>query len=414
MSYIIAILLAVFAIFYASSSVIKIDKLVWCISWTAMFLLNGIFGGVYVQSWLMDSYVFACVVAFLLGGIFDVREYSSYINNKSVVNVKFVILAVVIYSAFGIFSSYDMASQSKSGIDSYLDADMYADTVRELNSDLRQGQLEQGILGKIFYALPQAALIISGLCLGIFEIKKKYRYLMFAVPVAPFVLFSIVSSLRSAIFMAIFIFLSSYLSGLVFKGDEKRVFNIRSAGIFIASVFVFVFVMIYFQSIRLGDYNFDDVGATVAHLRPWVAGYMPSFGVWHGEQWDGELSYGASSFRWIANFFRSNTGYADVVVSSVYLGNMQFGNASTVLRGFVNDFGLFGCWVFCFFWGYISSVLYQKTRRRNIYAAVFFSINIACIIWAPNQWFLSYGSRQLAPFLACALFLYANNRHIKF
>jgi oligosaccharide repeat unit polymerase len=152
----------------------------------------------------------------------------------------------------------------------------------------------------------------------------------------------------------------------------------------------------------MGTLSLNQIGKTFERLRLWVAGYIPAFNGWLWSSWNGHLTWGSSTFRFLSQLTSNKAGALTEVGSDIYVGNYTYGNACTSLKGVVNDFGLVGCGIFLFVWGVLSRAVLTQARRGSIVWGVFFACDLAAIVWSPNAFFFMYGSRVLAPALALA------------
>lgn len=401
----------------------QVDVVLWCLSWGGLFALNGILGWPYIQSELTNTLVFVYVLCFIFGHTVKFKKELSAIpiapqqalnQARSTLKLPGIVLIVLIASVIGLAAPYEMLKSGGFGVDNLVGGGSYGDVISTINGDYRTGLIEQTMIGKFAFAAPQAAMILVGIMAVIGGYKAGKRYFLVALAAAPLILFTAVSTIRSPTFMALLLLVTGTIAGRTMLGREKSLFKLRNFLIALVTCFALVLMMFFFQSMRLGDYSFQQTAKTIEHMRIWFAGYLPAFNGWVWKSWNGRLNYGASCFRFLPAVMTGQTSYLDTFQSNVYIGNQTYGNASTMLRVVVNDWGLIGCGVFLFIWGAISRFLLTITRRGSIVGGILFTCNLAAIVWSPNQWYFLYGSRVLAPAIAISYLLVRRVRLRKF
>jgi oligosaccharide repeat unit polymerase len=375
-----------------------IDEVLWSLVWGMLFLLNGVFGRPFVQSALTDILVFVFVISFLLGHKFAVIQ-DGPIRDRSAILLPKIGIFVIFCSVVGMISPYELYKHGP-GDANIQNFSSYAGTAQEVNGDVRTGLVEQTLTGKIAFSASQAGLIIVGTFAAMGRYPRRKRVFLTTVAAAPLIVFTVVSTIRSALFMAVLLLVVGSISGLTALGRERTLFSTKRMVGVTSLVATMALVMFFFQSIRMGDLTFSRSAKTLEHLRIWIAGYIPALNSWLWGAWDHRLTFGASSFRFLKAMIQGNTSYLATFQSNMYIGNHVYGNASTMLRTNINDFGLIGCGVFMFFWGAISRFLVSKTRQGSAIFALLFTCDLAAIVWSPNAWFFMYGSRLMAPALA--------------
>ena len=377
--------------------VFYVDAVVWSLVWGVLFGLNGVFGGPYIQSAITNTLMFLFVCCFLLGNKIPIAKTQLQSDAIPDLQLPGVLIFVIVCSVVGMAAPYELLTHggaSLGGVDSY------GDLASSIGGELKTGVIEQSIFGKIAFAAPQAAVVVAGIAatLSIFTVRR--RLLMIALAVAPLVTYTIISTLRSSTLVAVFLLGSGIIAGFCPTGRERSIFRGKSALLIFATVFLLALMSIFFQSIRLKDYGFSEVGKTVEHMRIWVAGVIPGFNGWLWHTWSGHLTYGATMFRFLAGLITGKSSFIENVATDIYLGDYSYGNACTTLRPIINDFGLLGCAVFLFFWGLTSRWMLTKAREGKPAYMILFACNLAAVIFSANGWWFNYGSRWLAPVIA--------------
>ncbi|ACB97440.1 O-antigen polymerase [Beijerinckia indica] len=370
-----------------------IDYTLWVLVWGALFTLNGLLGGPFIQSTLTNIIIIELILSFMAGHkILTLMRECRPVSRETPPTPN-ISAFVSLCALAGLWSPYEIL---KGGAGDLLNDD-YAETIRDINSEIRTGGIESGMLGKIAFAMPQAAIVLVGVCSVIGRYQWMRRAILVIVSLFPLFVLTFVSTIRSPVFMSLLLLVSGIIAGQTLLGTERSIFSKRNTIAATVLVFGLVSMMAFLQSIRLGDFNFSQIGETLEHMRIWFAGYIPAFHGWYWNYWSGDLAYGNNTFKFLAGLITGGGSYLDTVQSNIDIGDWRDGNASTALRVMVNDFGLIGCGIFLFTWGVISAFLVQKTREGSLYWAALLAYDIASVVWSPNQWYFVYGSRVLAP-----------------
>ncbi|MEP2718494.1 O-antigen polymerase [Pseudophaeobacter sp.] len=216
------------------------------------------------------------------------------------------------------------------------------------------------------------------------------------------ILFSAVGSVRSLLLVPLVVGFFSFYVGCILN-DRTHILR-RKRTIFgvIALVCGFGFWVIIVQSARMGDLQFERVGATLEHMRPWFAGYVPALSVWF------ENFYPYTDHTWGMSFFRaifgplglvSGEGFSDRI-DAVGIGNWQTSNAMTIFRIFLQDFGPLGTSIFCILLGFFGELSYYRARRSGGVWIVFLIVVYCSVFFSINFWFFFYGARVFGMILA--------------
>ncbi|AYE85109.1 O-antigen polymerase [Sulfitobacter sp. D7] len=209
------------------------------------------------------------------------------------------------------------------------------------------------------------------------------------------ILFSAVGSVRSLLLVPIVVGFFSFYVGCILNGRTHILRRKRTIFGIIALVCGFGFWVIVVQSARMGDLGFERVGATLEHMRPWFAGYVPALSVWFEDFYQyTDLTWGTSFFRAIFGPLGlvSGEGFSDRI-DAVGIGNWQTSNAMTIFRIFLQDFGPFGAAVFCILLGFLGELSYYKARRTGGVWIVFLIVVYCSVFFSINFWFFFYGAR---------------------
>ncbi|PHR94184.1 MAG: hypothetical protein COA69_00885 [Robiginitomaculum sp.] len=213
------------------------------------------------------------------------------------------------------------------------------------------------------------------------------------------------TGVRSFILIPGLLFGFSALATGVFLSGGRNVISLRMILTTMFIVLVFFVWVIIVQSARLKDTEFTQLSATLNHMRPWAAGYIPALSVWYDTRFDDAgIGFGVTFFRGILAPLGLVTGEGfNERITLTRIGDGQASNAMTIFRVIFLDFGRAGSVIFCFCAGLLSQLTFRKAIMCGgawvallgcVYCAVFFSINF---------WFFAYGSRLIGGALAVIL-----------
>jgi oligosaccharide repeat unit polymerase len=381
---------------------------IWCAVWGLMLLLYRLVGTAYDYKAIIIMWTGVFVMLFMAGfhaSAFAIGFRSKHAGDDSgarYYDFKWLRTALIGTVIIGIGAPIKFAATAGISPSRILNIVGYFDVIQDTHAQLLQGTVEQDPINKICLMVALAGSTLGGIYLGLGRPGRKAPTWLCLAPIGPFFLMMLLTTVRGFVITPLVLLFCAYVAGMTVKGVERKLF--RPAPIFISvGVLMFLIAMILImQSIRMGDYQFRAMGDTVAHMRPWVAGYMPALSVWYYKIWDHQLLWGALSFKGIVSLFGMQGEGFSTTFDQMQIGMNQTSNAMTCLRIFINDFGLAGGVTAGLIFGLIAGALSELSRKGSIVAAVFLSTVLAAVVWAPNSWFLAYGIRLLSPFIAFA------------
>lgn len=386
--------------------------LIWCIVWSLLFIFYALFGLEYYVEYDDLVFIIFGVALFPIGHLVGDISFRSNVSDRWTSEIprilsnksKIILYFLVIVSAIGFMSPMFFANKLGYSIFSMFHPSQYFETSRAIIHEMRGHGVEQGLVSKLLIAIPQSGCLISGIYFSLKAEHRKIKSAILLLPLLSFFIFTFMTTLRSFLLLSLLWMMCGYISGLILMRREHELRNPKLIAWVSIGVFSMIFSTIFLQSVRLGDFSFQNLYETLDYLRPWVAGYLPAFSQWASNYWTGELTWGAATTRGIVGTlgFAEGLGITERL-ESMHIGRGQVSNAMTVFKVFVGDFGLTGSLLFTFIWGMISSLLYRLVRSGSVVAMAFFSANLAAVIWSPNFWFLGYGGRLMTVALGAIL-----------
>ncbi|MCW2783480.1 MAG: hypothetical protein JWR35_3931 [Marmoricola sp.] len=213
------------------------------------------------------------------------------------------------------------------------------------------------------------------------------------------------TGVRGLILVVAFLFVSSVLAAEVFISGGRNVISLKWLRWSVGSIAVFLVWVVVVQSARLQDTQLQHVGATLDHLRPWFAGYIPALGAWYDTSYtDTTLGWGSSLGRAVFSplGLQSGEGFNERV-DFVFIADGVSSNAMTIFRVIWSDFGVAGGMLVAFAAGAASEGIFRATVARGRGWLVALACVYASVLYSINYWFFGYGARVMGVAIAVAI-----------
>lgn len=385
---------------------------IWLLGWSLLFGACAALGWDYIYRWAGVTVLFLGVLVFPIGCLFSSRPASRQ-TSRDVTGSSSSFAALIRFSpaiqlaaaAVGFVGAVALShhfGRSLLGLASFAELSLAAHATGKL---IESGEEVMPTFSSIAFAVVQ----VGFMCSGFFVAMRGFRVKPVALLVALLgvvALWTVVTTIRSYFVASVIWFISSYVAAKILARQEQGLINPRIVLGSMLGVTGLVALVIVSQSYRMGDYHFKLVGAAAAHLRPWVAAYIPGFSCWYDEMVrnpGGDMG-GTSIFRGLlAAMGIVSYEPFNRATTLIPVGAGQTTNAITIFNTIVGDFGLIGGMLFTFVSGYLSQTAYELCRRGSLVGLATYSAVVAAILWSPNAWFFKYGSRMFAS--ALLLFL---------
>lgn len=388
----------------------------WSLGWLLLILFTTIFGSDYFYSYTMLIVILGFIISFVIGYIVmnslltgrgKLSQIKAYRSIPEVYPIPASSRIQIVFLSISMISLSIMLSKFGLNISMLSNFSSIANSASSNASMVYSGEVSLGMNETIGFAFLQAAFVLNGID-NAMNNRKKHRYLFFVVIVFGSLLWSAVTTTRSYIVVPLVWWIAGFYAAKVYRNDVDSLIDsafIRKLLLFIA---VLVLVILFFQAVRMsgdeGEFNMS----LLEHMRPWIAGYVPALSVWYENNWSGDYQYGSNLFRPFLKIFGISIGEnIRDTVGLQYIGNGHYSNALTLVRALIYDFGIYGSLIFTFYFGLFSSYIYNKTHLGNKYAFVALVGIMTTIVWAPNYWFYSYGSRVLVLILLVCFIVFS-------
>lgn len=373
---------------------------IWLFMWTFSFTVTAIFGSVYNIDERPLIIAFLSICAFWLGAFIASKGKPRTRNNLADLNfiVTNVLLIQAALLAIGFIGAVSQSLHFGGGLLRASSLQQAAAAASDTAASIYRGEQATPLIGRIGFAALQVGAAVTGLSLAI---KHKHAvasrllglgFLFIAV------MYTSISTTRGFTVIPILWCGCCYIASKVFYNRERDLssprFILSGAGIF----FSLVFFVLGMQVARSGEFRPSQFSAAAEHMRPWVAGSIPSLSG-NYSAWDREISAGAEFFGAIgklANVESSTTRGAKTTGSDmVPIGAGARANAPTIFIALIRSFGDYGCVIASLIVGALSGFTYLQLRHQSSLAWAIYSSILAFVIWSPNVWFFGYGSRAL-------------------
>lgn len=422
------LLLAVASYMMMSARRFHIAPIFWCGSWGLMLLLYWLLGSVYEYARWVLVLTGGCIAAWMAGHFLVARLEGrrKEPRPKSPRTFQFRRMRTLMAAATGIgmIAPINWLATTGFGVDQVTSLSAVNGIAQASYELLLEQRVEQDWINKLTLLVALAGIIVAGIYIGVgrpidHSIPPKLSpdgsvaqppqptpYWMLLAPFLPYVAMMALSTIRTLLIVPLLMLLCSWIAGLYLRGRERWIFRASMMLPLIGMVFATALVLVYMQAVRDGDPGLQRLGDTIAALRLWVAGYEPGLVAWLKRGWDGQYQWGASTFRVIAGIFGADDTKLVYGTGAVDIGNNESSNAMTALRFFIEDWGLVGAVIFCLLFGLLCGWLSEQMRRGKLLVAPVYALILATVIFAPNSWFLNYGSRVFSPVLAIGFMLF--------
>lgn len=379
---------------------------VWTFMWAASFGFHAIFGGVYYFSPLIIlvvaiggiSYIFGALVFWISNRSIKPISKTTAENFRKYLSRSRSVQAGILFGNLLLLPIMELGVRNYSGssLSKFFSAPTarIMVTMRENHSVLSQAHVLNFPTEFKIATMMIVILAVFSFYRISFERPRLSDMLNVALLIVISLLLSAVTSVRSMILIPIIVGSFSFFAGCVLNYRTHVLVSKKVIFGSISVIILFSVWVVFIQSARLGDVTISRLGATLAHLRPWVAGYIPALSVWAEGLGSAPLMGGQFFFGGFlgplglggGEGFSARLVHADI-------GNYQYSNAMTIYRVFILDFGMVGAMIFPFFLGWLGEFFFQRSLRNG---GGWIPILIAQYCWtffSVNYWFFFYGAR---------------------
>lgn len=377
--------------------------ILWLCVWSVAFLFLASLGDAFYYPRAVEHTIFAYVATFsitcaLAGGLSKTKRSQNRITGSaSLLYFIFATQMCGILSFAFLASSLGFRASTITNLVEFTGAAQRNQVAIYNNWSLTEDGIP--LITKIFNAIFQSGFIIYFFYRGAGWRPSGYAALYPIIAFLTALSFSAITTVRIFFLVPAILSVASFLAGAAYNAREQELFRPRYVIAAISILFSLLFLTILFQTVRLGDRTYG-LEYTLNHMRPWVAGYIPAFGLWLSEPSQSN-TFGQLFLRGILAPMGLAQGEGLTErLELISLGNGQTTNASTLFRVVVGDWGKLGAVLFTALLGVISGICYRATKNGSPLGATFLVGVIAAILWSPNYWFFGYGSRVLAISLA--------------
>ncbi|MCY1707576.1 O-antigen polymerase [Pannonibacter sp. SL95] len=376
----------------------------WLATWSIAFTVNALLGWSYYYSTEITGFVFASIIMFSLGACtfksltpsrsLAVRKPQTEIADVLAERKVGLLILLLLLSCLPLIDLGMRSFSSVSLLGLLSSGDRMFSIMKENQAALYQDN-ELNFPGS--FKLVTMILVFSAALIPITLLSRKNRY-----PVANAILllivsflFSAASNVRSLLLVPLLMFSFSFVAACVVTQKTRILTRPRNLLSAVGLVTFFLVWIVVAQSARLGDADFERVGKTLDHMRPWFAGYVPALSVWYETYaQDYQMGLGTNLLRGLLGPLGLVSGEGfDSRLIAVDIGNGQTSNAMTIFRVLILDFGLFGTAIACYFWGLVAEYTYYKAIKSAGAWIVALSAQYCAVFFSLNYWYFAYGAR---------------------
>ena len=233
--------------------------------------------------------------------------------------------------------------------------------------------------------------LLGGLLFGKEEISKKFKILLF-IPLFEAIALGIIEGTRTSVLLGLVLFISAWLSTLMFKDTLNTVKRSYLKIVAIASVMLTLFTLFFVlvQWLRQGmDTIIFDL--LIDRIRAYFFGYLSAFSQWISSYQSLNIFNGLITFAGPFNL----TGIMERPLGfyeSVNIGRGVSTNIFTAFRGLITDFTMFGSILLAFIIGFIFQYIFQFRSQNKLIYSLPISIFYAFTLYSPLISIFHYNS----------------------
>ena len=255
--------------------------------------------------------------------------------------------------------------------------------------------------------------LLGGLLFGRSQLSNKLKFL-FLIPLFEAVTLGIIEGARTSILLGLILFISAWLSTLVFqsprKNNNKPYIKIVSMLIIILGSFTFIFVFI--QWLRQGMDTIV-VDLLIDRIRAYFFGYLAAFSQWISSEKDLNVFSGLITFAGpfnLSGIMERPLGFYE----SVFIGNGVTTNIFTAFRGLVIDFTIPGSFIIAFLIGFISQIFFQNKSKIKLLNTLPISMFYAFTLYSPLISIFHYNSILFSWIIVSIPLIYSKNESVAY
>ena len=374
----------------------------WLLSWSVLFILSTVFGSVYdytlsgllAMLFLILSFAIGGMAAYLMLGGLDGR--AQVITFRAPLQIEIAGIAAGIFGAFELRKSF-----SKAGFGS---DDSLASAAANASA-LYSGEYTLPLTANLGYSFLLIASYFS-VMRAVVSGRKKTGYFLLVLTLATSLLWTFTTTTRIYFGMVLLWSFCTFLSARVLIKKPIDMLEKNVARLTVTVLIPFIFFILFVQGVRLNNGFFGGFAEAFDHMRPWFGGTIPAFCAWFDLSWDDEHTYGTYLFRALFKIVGFET---QDKFENYSIGNGDLSNATTMLRGAVQDFGIIGGALFVAIMGFFSIKAYKDTLSGSPFAGVFLLMFFVISLFAPNNFAFLYGSRIYALVMIYAAIVFLRN-----
>lgn len=312
-------------------------------------------------------FILLCIVTFNLGAslIKKNKISTAKIQLKSAIrfNVRKLLRLVLTFALLGFISPiYDLMSH---GFD--LSGLFDLTSVLEMNNGMSVDRYSGdensgGVFVKLLSVLGSLSPLLGGFVFNLVSIRREK--LMCTITFLPALFGSLTQGAKMGIIASVFLFFSGYIV-CGFLLNKTLNFKIKYFVWGVLCTVAFFSVLLISMMFRIGKFDIDTFEIVKVKFISYAFGHLPAFDIWFDSQEiiPETMSFGGKMFLGITNFLgimkREQGMYQDFITIS-NMGDET--NVFTIFRVFIDDFGIIGTPLFCFFLGVFFQQTYVKCR----------------------------------------------------
>ena len=246
----------------------------------------------------------------------------------------------------------------------------------KISGDRYNGEFDQPFVVTLLNMSLSLAAILGGFLLG----SQKKRFLpalIYMIWMIPLQISTTIQTTKATMMFTIIFFGAGLIVGIALRGGEAKVrFHRLFALILNLSGFAFLFTLVN-SFIRYGLTDTDKLDEMIGASAGTSFGHMSVFGTWlhQGGIQKAECAAGGYTFAGLVQYLGIADRKQGLYELSVYFDNGYFSNIYTGFRSLIEDFTLFGAFLFIFCFGFLAQVCWVQLCKGKLWAAS------VCVSW---------------------------------
>lgn len=377
----------------------KLFTIIWIVQ---IILTAFLFNNAYVFSGLNFIYMFTCIVVILIGssigksfkGLKKVESNNTEFNICRANRLFYTITILAFIYPFVKISQYGF------GINFFLNLNSLLEMNNVIANERYTGAEINTLFDQILLVFLYLAPLYGGYVLA-YATKRKWIYYLVLIPP---LLVAITQSMKAGFISSVFMFLASRAVSIKIYSSQFPVITFKTIVKAVFAGLLFFGVLFFSMLLRTNEINAETIEMIGYRFMNYSLGHMVAFDVWLNNLYDPNTPFELKTFYGISNLLGIGERIQGVFGDFIDYSNANFPesmvtNVFSLFRFLIEDFGIFGSFIFLFLFGVLSGysfAILDRCRFSNIsiviltssYAYILFSLFSS--LWAYTSYIATF------------------------